>query len=457
MNIIILGAGQVGSTLAQHLVREEHDLTIVDDKPERLRELHTRMDISTVTGNASYPHILRQAGAADADMLIAVTNSDEANMVACQIAHTLFQIPTKIARIRAQPYLAYQELFGKHALPIDYFISPEQIITDYIKRLIENPGTLQVLSFADGKLQLVAVQTFFGGTLVGKTIGQIPKYVPNVEMRVVAIYRGTQHIPIHHDTVIELGDEVFFMCHPSHTGSIVRAMRRTDEAYKRVIIAGGGNIGMRLAMTLEGHYQVKIIEHNAQRAEYLAESLSNTTVLKGDASDRDLLIDENIDYTDVFCAMTNDNEVNILSAMQAKHIGARHVMSLVTHMPYVDLIEGGDIDIAITPQQATIGSILTHIRRGDIVQVHSLRRGMSEAIEIIIHGDRNTSKVIDRKVTEISLPPATVIGAIVRDGKIIFDYQEVDLKAGDHVVLFLSDKKYLPYVERLFQVSATFI
>lgn len=457
MNIIILGAGQVGATLAQHLVREDHDLTIVDQNPKRLSDLHARMDISTVVGNASYPHILRQAGASDADMLIAVTNSDEANMVACQIAHILFQVPTKIARIRAQPYLAYQELFGKDALAIDHFICPEQIITEYIRRLIDNPGTLQVLNFAHGKCQLVAVQPFFGGAVVGKTIQQLPSYVANAPMRVVAIYRGTQSIPVYENTVIELGDEVFFMCHPSHTRSIIRAMRRTDEPYKRVMIAGGGNIGMRLAMALEGHYQVKMLEQNTHRCQFLAESLSNTTVILGEASDRDLLVDENIDYTDVFCALTNDNEVNILSAMQAKHLGARQVISLINHTPYVDLIEGGDIDIVVTPQQATIGSILTHIRRGDIVQVHSLRRGMAEAIEIIVHGDKETSPVIGRKVTEIDLPPGTAIGAIIRDEQILFDYQDVELQAEDHVIFFLSDKKYLYTVERLFQVSATFV
>ena len=408
MNIIILGAGQVGGTLAENLVREENDITLVDTNVEALKDLQSRLDIRTVVGSASHPNILQQAGAENADMLIAVTNSDEANLAACQIAYALFHTPTKIARIRAQQYLNHQELlFESGIFSVDVPISPEQLVTDYIKRLIEYPGALQVLDFADGKVQLVAVRPYFGGVLVGKSIAEAKDYFPSFNFKVAAIYRGNRSIPLSGETLIEIGDEVFFIAARQYIKEIMASLRRIDSPYKRIMIAGGGNIGYRLAKSLENDYQVKLVDHNAMRTKQIAQALHKTIVLQGDASDRELLLNENVEHTDVFCALTNDEEVNIMSSMQAKRLGVRHVMALITRTAYIDLIEGGDIDTAISPQHATIGRILTYIRRGDIVNVHSLRRGAAEAIEIIAHGDENTSKVIGRKISEIKLPKGT--------------------------------------------------
>ena len=388
MKIIILGAGQVGGTLAEHLASEANDITVVDTDGDRLRDLGDRLDIRTVQGRASLPNVLRQAGADDADMLVAVTNSDETNMVACQVAYSLFHTPTKIARVRESAYLTRgEELFDNDAIPVDVLISPEQVVTNYIKRLIEHPGALQVIDFADGKAQLVAVKAYYGGPLIGQQLRQLREHMPNVDTRVAAIFRRDRPITPRGDTVIEADDEVFFIAAKANIRAVMSEMRRLDESYKRIVIAGGGQIGERLAEAIESRYQVKIIEMNPARCRYLSDTLDSTVVLQGSASDRDLMLEENIADADLFLALTNDDEANIMSSLLAKRLGAKKVMTIINNPAYVDLIQGGEIDIAISPQLATIGTLLAHVRRGDIVSVHSLRRGAAEAIEAIAHGD----------------------------------------------------------------------
>jgi len=457
MKILILGAGQVGSSLAENLAHEANDITIIDKNEDTLHLLQDRLDIRTVTGHASHPDILRAAGAEDADMLVAVTDSDETNMVACQIAYSVFHTPTKIARIRAIEYLSQPNLFCTTALPIDFLISPEQLITDYIKRLIEHPGALQVLDFADGQVQLVGVKAYYGGPLVGHELRTLRDHMPKVDTRVAAIYRRNRAILPEGHTVIEADDEVFFIAATKDIRAVMSELRRLDKPYKRIMIVGGGNIGKRVAQALETKYQVKILEHDQERTRVLSNELKNTIVLYGDAADQDLLLEENIEKTDVFCALTNDDEANILSSMLAKRAGARKVMTLINRAAYVDLIQSGDIDIAISPQQATIGSLLTHIRRGDVVKVHSLRRGAAEAIEAIAHGDATTSKVVGRKIEELKLPQDTTIGAIVRGDEVIIAHHDTVIESEDHVILFLVDKARVSEVERLFQVGITFI
>ncbi len=327
MKIIILGAGQVGGTLAEHLASEANDITVVDTDSERLRDLGDRLDIRTVQGRASFPTVLRQAGADDADMLVAVTNSDETNMVACQVAHTLFHTPTKIARVREAAYLTRAGLFDNDAIPVDVLISPEQVVTHYIKRLIEIPGALQVIDFAGGKAQLVAVKAYYGGPLVGQQLRQLREHMPNVETRVAAIFRRDRPILPQGDTVIEADDEVFFIAAKANIRAVMSEMRRLDENYKRIVIAGGGQIGERLAEAIESRYQVKIIEMNPARCRHLSDTLDSTVVLQGSASDRDLLMEENIADADIFLALTNDDEANIMSSLLAKRLGAKKVMT----------------------------------------------------------------------------------------------------------------------------------
>ncbi len=456
MKIIILGAGQVGTSVTANLASEANDITVIDLDAAVLHDLQDRLDIRTVIGCASHPDILAQAGADDADMIIAVTNSDETNMVACQVAYTLFHTPTKIARVRSIEYLRHQRLFAQEALPIDVLISPEQLVTDYIQRLIENPGALQVLDFAEGRVQLVAVRAYYGGPLVGHELRELKQHMPGIDARVASIFREGQQITPEGDTIIEADDEVFFIAARKHIRAVMGELRNKDKPVKRVILAGGGNIGLRLASAIEGRSQVKIIERNEDRARSLSEKLGKSIVLLGDAADEELLLEENIENTDVFCALTNDEEANILSAMLAKRLGARKVMSLINRASYVNLVQSGSIDVAISPQQATIGSLLTHVRRGDVVMVHSLRRGAAEAIEAVAHGDRSSSRVVGRAIDEIKLPRGTTIGAIVRGEEVIIAHHDTLINTDDHVILFLSDKKSIQEVERLFQVGVTF-
>ena len=336
-------------------------------------------------------------------------------------------------------------------------ISPEQLVTDYVQRLIEHPGALQVLDFAGGKVQLVAVRAYYGGPLVGQALKTLREHMPGIETRVAAIYRRGHAIAPDGDTVIEADDEVFFIAAKRHIRVVMKELRRLDRPVKRVILAGGGNIGTRLAKALEYKYQVKLIDHNAERSKRISVDLEKTIVLHGDAADEELLMDENIEHTDVFCAVTNDDEANILSAMLAKRLGAQKVMALINRAAYVDLVQSGIIDIAISPQQATIGSLLTHVRRGDVTAVHSLRRGAAEAIEAVAHGDEKSSKVVGRAIEDIKLPVGTNIGAIVRGDKVIIAHHDTVIEADDHVILFVVDKERIPDVERLFQVGVTFL
>lgn len=456
MKIIILGANQVGSTLAETLANEANDITVVDTDMNRLRELKDRIDIGTVTGMASHPDVLERAGGKDADMLIAVTESDEINMVACRVAYTLFHTPKKICRLRSTSYLAADKLFGKHGIAVDVVISPELIVSDYISRLIDLPGSLQVLDFADGKVQLVAVKAHYGGPLVGQEIRLLRQHMPSIETRVAAIFRRDRPIIPEGSTVIEADDEVFFIAAKNDIRAVISELRRMDKPYRRVMIAGGGNIGLRLAEDIEKRYQVKIIERNQERCVFLSETLQKAIVLNGESSDRELLIEENIEDTDVFVSLTNDDEANIMSSMLAKRLGARKVMALINNPAYVDLVQGGEIDIAISPQQATIGSLLTHVRRGDVVKVHSLRRGAAEAMEAIAHGDAGSSKVVGKAIRDIDLPEGTTIGAIVRNEEVLIAHDKTVVEADDHVILFLVDRKKIPEVERLFQVGFSF-
>lgn len=457
MKIIVLGAGQVGSSVAANLAKEANDVTVVDVDATRLQNLQDRLDIRTVVGQGAHPEVLRRAGAEDADMILAVTNSDETNMVACQVAYTLYHTPTKIARVRSAEYLTHPQLFSYDALPVDVIISPEQIITDYVQRLIEYPGALQVVDFAGGRVRLVGLKAYYGGPLVGHALRTLRDHIPDIETRVAAIFRRGKPILPEGSTVIEADDEVFFIAARKNIRAVMSELRRLDKVCKRVVIAGGGNIGTRLAKALESKYQVKVIDHNTERTRTLSESLERTIVLLGDAADEELLVEENIENTDVFVAVTNDDEANILSAMLAKRLGARKVLALINRASYVDLVEAGEIDIAISPHQATIGSLLAHVRRGDVVVVHSLRRGAAEAIEAVAHGDSKTSKVVGRAIEDVKLPPGTTIGAVVRGDEVLIAHHDTVINAEDHVILFVVDKKRIADVERLFQVGVTFL
>lgn len=456
MKILILGAGQVGSTVAESLVSEANDITVVDSDGDKLRQLQDRLDLRTLTGNAAHPSILEQAGIADTDMLLAVTQSDEVNLVACKLAASLYNTPTRIARIRATNYLERQEVFSADNFCVDYSICPEQILTDYIVKLIEFPEALQVLEFADGKASLVAVRAFEGGPLVGKPLNFLRSHMPQVETRVAAIFRKDGPIIPEGSTVVEDGDEIFFIAATDNIRSVLREMRRMDKPSKRVMIVGGGNIGRRLAKALERDYQVKLIEYNKKSCESLAGELKNTLVLNGDGTDEKLMQQEHVEEIDVFCALTNDDENNIMSALLAKQGGARKVIALINRSAYVGLLQGGKIDIVLSPAHVTIGSLLAYVRQGDVAAVHSLRRGAAEALELVAHGDRQSSKVVGRLICEVDLPKGATIGAIVRGGEVIMGHHDTRIEAEDHVIVFVVNKAMVRKVEKLFQVNLGF-
>jgi len=458
MKILILGAGQVGSSAAYHLSREEaNEVTVVDMRPDVLRELQDRLDIRTVVGHAAYPDVLERAGASDADIVVALTDTDETNMIACQIAYTSFRTPTKIARIRAAEYMNAHKLFTQDAIPIDVRISPEQLVCSYIEQLILYPGSSQVLDFADGRVRLVGAKADREGLLVGQRIATLKDHIPNTEGRIAAIYRDGKAMLPKGDTVIQEGDEVFFIADRKDIRVFMSEMRRLEDPVRRVVIAGGGNIGLRLALALEQTNQVKLIERDPIRARRISEQLNKAIVLVGDAADEELLLEENIDNVDVFCALTNSEESNILSSMLAKRLGAHKVMALINRASYVDLVESGSIDIAISPQQVTIGSLLAHVRRGDVVKVHSLRRGAAEAMEAIAHGDKNSSKVVGRQIAEIELPKGTAIVAVVRGDKVIIAHHDTVIETDDHIILFMTDRRKIEHLESLFQVDVSFV
>lgn len=457
MKIIILGAGQVGKTVAQALSHEDNDMTVVDHQPQLLQKLETRLDIKTVAGHAAHPDVLERAGAKDADLILAVTNSDETNMVACQIAYSLFQTPKRLARVRSPSYLRHQELFTPSAVPIDFIISPELLVTSSIEHLIEQTEALQILDFAKGMARLVAVRAHSGGPLVDHELRSLAQQVPHVATRIVAVFRRDRAIIPDGKTVVEADDEVFFLAASRDIPDVLSAFGRSTKPTRRVIIAGGGNIGKRLAENIEKRYLVKLIEQDFRRCRDLAKSLDRTIVLHGDATDASLLMEEDIENTDIYCAVTNDDETNILSAMQAKRLGAGKTLAIINNPDYLDLSQGTAVDIAISPALFTISALLTHIRRADVVAVHSLRRGAAEAIELIAHGDRQTSQVVGRQAKKLSLPEGITIGAIVRRDKLIFVNSETVIEPEDHLILFLVDKRQIAVVEKLFQVSSTYL
>jgi trk system potassium uptake protein TrkA len=471
LKIVILGAGQVGSSVAESLVSEANDITVVDTNPDRLKRLQDRFDLRTVSGNAAHPAVLEQAGARDADMILAVTQSDETNMVACKLGATMFNVPTKIARIRSADYLSHPEIFSPQNFSVDSAICPEQVLTDYIAKLLEFPEALQVLEFAEGRVSLVAVKAFEGGPLVGHPISHLRTHMPQVDARVAAIFRGDAPIIPEGSTVVEVGDEVFFIADTRNIRKVLHELRRMDKPVKRVMIGGGGNIGRRLAKQIEDDYAVKLIEYNKATAQQLAAEVDKTLVLVGDVTDEELLREENIDEMDVYCALTNDDENNIMSSLLAKRMGVRKVIALINRGSYVNLVQAGAIDIAISPAQATIGTLLARVRRGDCAAVHSLRRGAAEALELVAHGDAKSSKVVGRRIEELDLPKGATIGAIVRrralqtgresglayDHEVLMAHHDVLIEPDDHVIVFVVNKRIVSKVEKLFQVNVSFL
>lgn len=464
MKIIILGAGRVGESVAQSLVSERNDITLVDPDAARLRDLEERLDLRGVPGNGIHPSTLKRAGVVDADMLIACATQDETNLVACKVAREVFNVPTTVARLRSPEYVEGQLLLQRNGFAVDHVICPEESVVRYIQKLIEYPEALQVLEFANGRAHLIAVRATAGSKLAGHTIAEFHQQFTRAPVRVVAVYRREEELPCRDETRVQVGDEVFLLADRDSLRTVLSAAHRTDKPVRRVMIAGGGNVGLRLARRLAGQCEVKLIERSTSRCEYLASQLpTSMLVLQGDGTDEELLGDENVDAMDLFLALTNDDEDNILSAMLAKRLGARRVLSLINRRAYADLMQGSTIDIALSPAQTVIGELLAHVRRGDVVAVHSLRRGVAEALEGVAHGDARTSRLVGRTIPQVDalLPDGVRLGAVVRgegaDQRVLMPDATTTIESDDHLIIFIPDKRMVREVERLFQVSATFL
>jgi trk system potassium uptake protein TrkA len=473
VNIVILGAGRVGESVAESLVSERNDITVIDTDPARLHVLQDRLDLRGVAGNGIQPSVLEEAGIGDADLFIACAPMDETNLVACKVAHDRFNVPTTIARLRSPEFEDGSPLMDKATgFAVDRVICPEESVTRYIGKLVEHPQALQVLEFAHGLVSLAAVRAVAGGPLVRHSLAEIPALVPGAQMRIVAIYRQDQALTaLDGRTRIEPGDEVFVLAATQDIATVLAALRERDHPVKRLMIAGGGKVGLRLARQVKDDLQVKIIETNRQRCDYLASQLpSEVLVLHGDSTDEELMGEENVQDMDLFVALTSDDEDNILACLLAKKMGARRVLALINRKAYAELVQGTQIDIAISPSQAVIGELLAYVRRGDVEAVHSLRRGAAEALEGIVRGDRKTCRLAGRRVEEIGLPPGAQVGAIVRglhrpDGseagedakpQVLMAHHDTVIEPNDHVIVFVPHKRMVQQVEKLFQVSATF-
>ncbi len=477
MKILILGAGRVGESVAESLVSEQNDITVIDADPQRLALLQNRLDLRGVVGNGIQPSVLRAAGAQDADMLIACAPLDETNLVACKVAHEVFGIQTRIARVRSPEFTDGSPLMDKQGFAVDEVICPEESLTTYIRKLIEYPEALQVLEFSQAQASLIAVRAMEGGPMVHHVISELPLLVPDLPMRIVALYRrdaagNDWQVVCDGSTRIEVGDELFVLAASRHVRGVLDALHRRDNPVRRVIIAGGGRVGLRLTRHIAGSVQVKIIESSAARCEYLATQVpGHTLVLCGDSTDEELLERENVHDTDLFLALTSDDEDNIMSCLLAKRLGAKRVLAVINRRAYADLVQGTQIDIAISPSHAVLGELLAFVRRGDVEAVHSLRRGAAEALEAIVRGDRKTCRFAGRRIDEVGLPKGAQVGAIVRglhraDGsdagvdarpQVIIAHHDTVVQANDHVIIFVPRKRMVREVEKLFQVSATFL
>jgi len=483
VKIIILGAGRVGQSVADSLVSEHNDITVIDTDAARLRDLEARYDLRGVVGNGIEPAVLAEAGAQDTDLLIACAAQDETNLVCCKVAQRLFNIPTRIARVRSSGFQDEELLVGPEGFAVDRIICPEESLTRYIGKLIEHPEAMQVRHFAGGRACLVAGRARTGALLVNHSIGELRDLLPAVAMRLVAIYRRFQEepdrfVPCDGQTRVEPGDEVFVLAASEHISEVLSALHRRGtqpvRPVRRIMIAGGGRVGLRLARQLgqdSGRFHLKVIEDDGQRCVELASILPpEVLVLHGDTTDEDLLAGESIEEVDLFLALTDDDEDNIMSCLLAKRMGARRVLALINRRSYADLMHGTQIDIALSPAQAMLGELLAYVRRGDVQAVHSLRRGVAEALEIVARGDRKSSRVVGRKVGELHLPAEVHMGLIVRgipcegeeagaeprEPEVIIPRGSTVIESGDHVVFFLPHKRLVRDVEKLFRVSATF-
>ena len=451
MKIIIIGAGQLGSSLAINLVREGNDITLIDTRADLLEKIEDKIDLKTIKGNGAHPSLLKLAGAEDAHMLIAVSHSDEINMVACQVAYTVFNVPKKIARIRETEYIAHKSLFSHDSMPIDVLITPEMLVSNYIQELISHPGAHKIFMFENKKTCMVNLKLNSNNEQLF-LIEDIQKKIQEYNSHILLLGSNKKMFKYGSDKTYDDDeiDEIFFTCNHKDINIIIDIITNVNVQNKRVMVAGGGKIGKHLCENISSSFQVKLIEENESNANYLSENLEDVTVICGDSSNEDILLEENIEHMDIFCSLTDDDEANVLSSMLAKRLGAKSVISIINKSSYSDLVEKDSIDIFISPEELTMGNILTHVRQGGVVSVHTLNQVSEEIIEVSINEASEKSKIIGKQVNQIDIPKDIVICCILRNEKFIFDIEKTIIENDDHLILYIANKKSVSEVENLF-------
>lgn len=457
MKVIVCGAGQVGFHISKQLAAEQHDVTVVDTSAELVRKISDNLDVRGIVGFASHPDVLEKAGARDADMMIAVTFIDEVNMIACQVGHSLFNIPTKIARVRTQSYLSpiWRDMFSRDHLPIDVIISPELEVARAVLRRLENPGAFDTVPFSNDKVRVVGVRLEEDCPVVHTPLRQLTDLFPDLEITVVGIMRdGKLWVPKSDEQML-VGDDVYFVSEPANIAHALSVFGHEEKEARRVIVIGGGNIGLSLSREIEKNYpsvKVKLIEADKQRAEFCADNLERIVVLNGDGLDDDVLREANVRDTETLVALTDDDEVNVLASVLAKRAGCKRTIALINNPNYRQLTRSLNIDVSIDPRATTVSRILEHIRRGRIKAVHSLADSLAEVIEAEA---LETSTLVGKPLREIDLPDGIIVGAVVRGEEVILPRGSTEVKTGDRVIMFVQ-AEMVKKVERMFRVSLEF-
>ena len=456
MRVIICGAGRVGYGLAASLAAENNTVTVVDLSPELIRQITTDLDVRGIVGHGSHPEVLKRAGVENADMIIAVTYSDEVNMIACQVAHSLFDVPTKVARVRAQSYLAneYNDLYSRENMPIDIIISPEIEIGRAILRRLNTPGAFNVVSFSEGRVQLLGVEIGEECPIVDVPIKQISDLFPGLHAAIVGIKRDDELFAPRSDDPLNVGDKAYFITQSEHSGRLLEILGTRNNQARHIVIIGGGNIGSYVAKELESvsGVRVRIVERDKQQAEIAAEALKRTVILNGDAMEASIQEEAGVANSEMVICLTNDDKTNILSAVLAKKLGAEHTISLINEVSMQKMQTELGIDMIIDPRASTISSILRHVRRGRILDVYSLEQGRAEVMEGEV---LDTSPLSGKSLQDVGLIDGIAIGAIINEGRVVFPTPETVIKTGDQVVL-LAEKSAMKEIEQMFRVSTDY-
>lgn len=438
MKVIVCGAGQVGIQITRYLAAENNDVTVIDPSERVIQEVADTLDVQAIVGFASHPDLLEKAGARDADMIIAVTQVDEVNMVACQVAHSMFEVPMKIARVREQSYLQpiWADLFSRDHMPIDVIISPEMEVARAISRRMEVPGAFEAIPLAEGKVRLIGVRCGENCPVVNTPLRQLTGLFPDLNIVVVGITRdGRNIIPTAEDEML-VGDEVYFIADNEHLARAMTVFGHEETAARRIVIAGGGNIGMFLTQILKEEHRevgVKIIERDPGQAEVAARAYPEVTVLSGDALDPALLDEANISAAEAFVAVTNDDESNVMGSLLAKRSGCQQALALVNNVTYETLLGALGVDVVINPRAITVSTILQHVRRGRIKAVHTLREGFGEVLDVEI---LETSSLVGQAIRDVDLPSGVIFGALLRDDEVLIARADTVIRADDRVVMF---------------------